>query len=371
MTALFSSFKLGGLTLDNRIVVPPMCQYMATSEGRPVPWHDMHYGSMAISGAGLVIIEATAVESIGRISPACLGLHSDEQEAALGQMIAKIHSFAPAKFGIQLAHAGRKASCEPFDSYNYVKPEDGGWSPIGPSHTRHIDRWPYPEVVTQKEIDRVIENFASAAVRANRIGIDVIEIHGAHGYLLSSFLSPVANERTDAYGGSLENRMRLAVQVTRAIRKVWPTEKALGIRLNGTDWYEGGITIEETVSVAKALRDEGIDFVSVSSGGNTREQKLPPVVPGYQVSLAEAVKRGAGIASLAVGMVLTPQQAEDIVASGQADLIAVARATLDDPRWGLHAAQALGAEVTYPKSYWRAANKVWPGYAIVHGAGSA
>lgn len=366
MSTLFSRFNLGELTLDNRVVVPPMRQYMANADGLPAPWHDMHYGSMAISGAGLVIVEATAVEQLGRISSNDLGLYSDEQEQALKKLVARIRTFASPKFGIQLAHAGRKASSKPFDSPGFVPTDQGGWIPIGPSPVAHSDRWPTPRAMSRSEIERVVESFAASAARANRAGFDLIEIHGAHGYLISSFLSPVANQRTDEYGGSLTNRMRLAVAAANSVRKFWPADKALGFRLNGTDWVDGGITIEETTELAKVLRDAGVDFVSISSGGNARGQKLPPIIPGYQVFLAEAVRKGAGIKTMAVGMVLTPQQAEIIVANGQSDLIGVARATLDNPRWALHAAQALGSEVTYPKPYWRTAAKNWQGYQFLH-----
>lgn len=368
MSRLFSPITLGNLELRNRVVIPPMCQYMAASDGLPAPWHHMHYGALAISGADLIIQEATGVDAIGRISPNCLGIYTDAQEAALTDMLAGIRSFSSARFGIQLAHAGRKASCEPFDSYVYVPPEKGGWHPLGPSAAKHGDSWPLPRVATQDDLREVIEGFAEAARRADRAGYDLIELHGAHGYLISSFLSPLANRRTDAYGGPLENRMRLAVEIARAVRKAWPAQKALGMRLNGTDWLEGGITIAETAQVAARLKEEGFDYVALSSGGNARGQKLPPIVPGYQAPLAQEVRATAGIATMAVGMVLTPHQAEDILAEGKADLVAIGRAALDDPRWGLHAAQALGDEAVYPRSYWRAAGRVWPGYAMLRSA---
>ena len=364
MSKLFEPFKLGGLTLANRVVVPPMCQYMCV-DGLPSPWHEMNYGTLGISGAGLVIMEGTGVEDIGRISPADLGLYNDEQEAALAAMLARIRTYATAKFGIQLAHAGRKASSQGFDVPYPAPPEEGGWTPIGPSAIAHSDRWPTPTAMSQAEIDRVVESFATAARRADRIGYDLIEVHAAHGYLISSFLSPVANARTDGYGGPLGNRMRFAVEVARAMRASWPEEKAVGFRVNGTDWIEGGITPEETTELARALRGCGMDYVTVSSGGNARGQRLPPVEPGYQVYIAKAVREGSGIATLAVGMILTARQAEEIVASGRADLVGIARATLDDPRWALHAAQELGAEVEYPRPWWRLTGKHWPGYKLV------
>jgi 2,4-dienoyl-CoA reductase-like NADH-dependent reductase (Old Yellow Enzyme family) len=365
MSRLFSEFKIGGVTLANRVVVPPMCQYMAV-DGLPGPWHHMHYGAMAISGAALTIVEATGVEAISRISPNCLGLYNDEQEAGFREMLARIRTFCPTKWGVQLAHAGRKASGEPFDARGAVLPENGGWETIAPSAIAAQDGWPATAEMSLDDIARVIESFAAAARRADRAGFDVIEVHAAHGYLISSFLSPLINRRTDNYGGSLENRMRFAVEIARALRAACPAEKAIGFRVNGTDWHDGGIVIEETIALAKALRQEGMDFVTVSSGGNTRKQKLPRLTPGYQVALARAVRDASGIATMAVGMVLTADQAEEIIDSDAADLVAVARATLDDPRWALHAAQELGGEIAYPRPMWRLTAKYWPGYKFVH-----
>ena len=364
MSKLFEPCDLGGLRLANRVVVPPMCQYMSVN-GLPAPWHEMNYGTLGISGAGLVIVEGTGVEDIGRISPLDLGLYNDEQEAALAAMLGRIRTYSPAKWGIQLAHAGRKASSQPFDVPYPAPPEEGGWTPIGPSAIAHSDRWPTPTAMSQAEIDRVVESFATAARRAERIGFDVVEVHAAHGYLISSFLSPVANARTDGYGGPLANRMRFAIEVATAMRAAWPADKAIGFKVNGTDWTPGGITPEETTELARALRGCGIDFVTVSSGGNARGQTLPPLVPGYQVHIAQAIKEGSGITTMALGMILKAEQAEAIVANGQADLVGIARATLDNPRWALHAAQELGSEVGYPRSWWRLAGQHWPGYKLV------
>ncbi|MDB5402002.1 MAG: hypothetical protein QOF70_7383 [Acetobacteraceae bacterium] len=365
MSKLFEEIDLGGLTLANRVVVPPMCQYMA-ADGLPAPWHEMHLGTLGISGAGLVIVEGTGVSEIGRISAADLGLYNDEQEAALTAMLSRIRTYSPAKWGIQLAHAGRKASNEPFDAPYPVPPEKGGWIPVGPSPIAHSDRWPTPTEMSEAEISQAVQSFVTSTQRADRIGFDLVEVHAAHGYLISSFLSPIANKRTDGYGGSLPNRMRLAIEVARAMRKVWPASRAIGFRVNGTDWIEGGITVEETTELAKALRECGIDYVTVSSGGNARGQKLPPLVPGYQVYLSDRIRKGSGIKTMTVGMVLQARQAEAIVAEGKADMVGVARATLDDPRWALHAAQELGGEIGYPKSLWRLSAKNWPGYKIVH-----
>ncbi len=370
MSKLFQPFTLRGLTLANRVVVPPMCQYMA-QDGLPGAWHDMHLGTMGISGAGLVIVEGTGVEDIGRISPADLGLYTDAQEEALGRLLERVRSYAPARWGIQLAHAGRKASSRPFDDPFPAGPDEGGWTPIGPSAVAHSDRWPTPVAMTQEAIDRTVESFAASARRADRAGFDLIEVHAAHGYLISSFLSPVANQRTDSYGGSLPNRMRYALEVARAMRAAWPAEKPIGFRVNGTDWVDGGITPEETTELARELRGCGIDYVTVSSGGNARGQKLPPLEPGYQVHISRAVREGSGMPTMAVGMILKAEQAEEIVNTGGADLVGVARATLDDPRWGLHAAEALGGEVAYPRPWWRLGRKHWPGYGLIHPATEA
>ena len=366
MSHLFSQITLGGLVLPNRVVVPPMCQYSAGTDGLPTPWHHMHLGTMAISGAGLVIVEATAVEDVGRISPNDLGLYTDAQEEALRDLIARIRTFSSTRIGIQIAHAGRKASNTPFDGRQPVAVDEGGWIPIAPSPVPPSDVWPKPTEMTEADISRVVSAFAVAAKRADRAGFDLVEVHAAHGYLISSFLSPHANQRTDGYGGSLDNRMRLGIEVAEAVRAVWPRRKALGFRINGTDWIEAGIRVEEATAFAAALKKAGVDFVTVSSGGNSRNQKLPTIVPGYQTHLAEAIRKGAEITTMTVGMILTAEQAEQIVAGGTSDMVGVARATLDDPRWGLHAAQALGEDPTYPKPFWRLSAKYWPGYELAH-----
>lgn len=367
MSMLFSPFQIGPLSLPNRIVVLPMCQYVAQGDGLVRPWHVMHYGNLSVSGAGLVIVEATGVQDTGRISPNDLGLYNDAQQAAFKALLDGIRTFASARFGIQLSHAGRKASSQPFDDPNPVPVGAGGWLPSGPSPATHNDRWPIPHEMSATDIEQVVGHFVAAARRADRAGFDLIEIHGAHGYLISSFLSPVANRRQDEFGGSLENRMRLPLTIARAVRAVWPADKALGFRLNGTDWIEGGIEIEETVAVARALKGLGVDYVSVSSGGNTRAQKLPPMTPGYQVGLAERVRKETGITTLAAGLIVTPAQAEHIIASGQADLTGIGRAVLDNPRWGQHAQYVLdGKADNYPRSHWRAGPGIWPGFPLAH-----
>ena len=367
MGNLFSPISLGGLVIPNRIVVPPMCQYSAGADGLPRPWHDMHIGSMAVSGAGLVIMEGTAVEEIGRISPNDLGLYADAHEIALRDLIARVRTFSSTRIGIQIAHAGRKASNTPFDGRQPVPPDEGGWTPIAPSAVPPSDNWPTPVAMGEAEIRRVVSAFAAAAAKADRAGFDLVEVHAAHGYLISSFLSPLANRRIDSYGGSFANRMRFGIDVAGAVRAIWPANKCLGFRINGSDWTEGGIGCDEAIMFAAALKEAGIDYVTVSGGGNSRAQVIPAATPGYQTHLAAAVRKGADIPTMAVGMILTAAQAEDIVANGVSDLVGVARATLDDPHWGLHAAQALGVEPAYPKPYWRAAERYWPGYGIAHG----
>lgn len=362
---LFSPFKLGGLSLRNRIVVSPMCQYSAV-DGMPQPWHAMHVGSMAVSGAALVIMEATAVEPIGRISPNCLGLYSDAHEAAFAELLRGIRSYSDTPIGIQIGHAGRKASSAPFDKGGNIPPGEGGWQTVAPSPVAMEPDWPVPAELSEADIDAVVQRFADAARRADRAGFDHVEIHGAHGYLISSFLSPVANRRADRFGGSFENRMRLALMTASAVRAVWPSEKAIGIRLSATDHVENGITVDETAVVAKALRDLGVDYVAASSGGNSRAQRIPPTVPGYQVGYARTIGQVSGIDTMAVGMILDGPQAEGILSRGDAQLVAIGRAMLDDPRWGHHAAAALGLEPSYPRPHWRAAPPVWRGFDLVH-----
>jgi 2,4-dienoyl-CoA reductase-like NADH-dependent reductase (Old Yellow Enzyme family) len=326
----------------------------------------MHIGTMAISGAGLVILEGTAVEDIGRISPNDLGLYNDAQEEALRDLITRVRTFSQARIGIQIAHAGRKASNTPFDGREPAAVGEGGWIPIAPSPIPPKDNWPTPIEMTEADISRVVAAFVATAQRADRAGFDLVEVHAAHGYLISSFLSGSANQRIDRYGGSLENRMRLGLEIAAAVRAVWPREKALGFRINGTDWTEAGISVEEATAFAAGLKQAGVDYVTVSSGGNSRDQKLPEVVPGYQTNLAEAVRKGADITTMTVGMILSGPQADKIIADGKSDMIGVARATLDDPRWGHHAAEALGEDPHYPRPYWRVASKYWQGYKFAH-----
>jgi len=360
---LFSPITIGGVTLRNRIAVSPMCQYSAEG-GSATDWHLQHLGSLSLSGAGLLILEATAVEAAGRITPACLGLYSDANEAALERVVATCRRWGNARLGIQLAHAGRKASSKvPWQGGGPLAAGEGAWQRVGASAIPFDDRVPAPEPLDAAGLLRVRDAFAAAARRADRLGFDLVELHGAHGYLLHSFHSPIGNRRTDDYGGSAENRMRFPLEVAAAVRAVWPREKALGMRITGSDWIAGGLTTEDAVVFAGALERLGLDYVCVSSGGISPEARVA-VGPGYQVPFAAAVKAATGIAVQTVGMIVAPTQAEAIVADGRADCVALARAFLDDPRWGWRAADALGAEAPCPPQYARSRPALWPGAAL-------
>jgi 2,4-dienoyl-CoA reductase-like NADH-dependent reductase (Old Yellow Enzyme family) len=361
---LFTPFALRELVLANRIVVSPMCQYSA-EDGSATDWHLLHLGSLAIAGAGLLMIEATAVEAAGRISLGCLGLYSDANEAALARVIAACRRFAKTPLGIQLAHAGRKGSAtRPWQGIRALRPEEGAWQSVAPSALPFDDGWPAPHALSAAEIDRIVDAFVASTRRAARLGLDLLELHCAHGYLLHEFLSPLANRRTDDYGGSLANRMRLPLRIAAAVRAAWPAAKPLGARITGTDWLEGGWTPEDAVALARALKSEGFDYVCVSSGGIVPKAPIP-IGPGYQVALAERVRRDAAIATRAVGLIAEPRQAEAIIASGEADMVAMARAFLDDPHWVWHAAEALGADIVYPPQYDRIRAAMWPGARLV------
>jgi 2,4-dienoyl-CoA reductase-like NADH-dependent reductase (Old Yellow Enzyme family) len=361
---LFEPLSLGGLTLANRIAVSPMCQYSA-EDGTANDWHLQHLGSLSVSGAGLVIVEQTAVEPAGRISYGCLGLYSDANEAALARVVGLCRRVGSAKLGIQLAHAGRKGSAKlPWEGGGPLTPDAGAWTTAAPSAIPFDDHWPAPQALDEAGLRRIRDAHANSARRADRLGFDLVELLAAHGFLLHSFLSPIANRRTDSYGGSLANRMRYPLQVAAAIREVWPCRKPLGMRITGCDWIDGGITTGEAGAFACELRAIGFDYVCVSSGG-IGPQARPVVAPGYQVPLAAAVKKASGIAVQAVGMIVGPHQAEAIVAGGEADCVALARGFLDDPRWVWHAAAALGAEIVYPPQYRRAHPEHWPGAALL------
>jgi len=352
MSHLFSPYALGALPLKNRIVIAPMCQYSA-DEGRATDWHLMHLGQLAASGAGLLIIEATAVTPEGRITPGCLGLWSDETEAALGRVLAAVRRHSAMPIAIQLGHAGRKASSQvPWDGGALIPPASGGWLPLAPSALPHAPGEAAPLALDDAGLDRVLQAFVDAAQRAHRLGIQAIELHAAHGYLLHQFLSPLANQRSDAYGGALANRMRFPLAVFDAVRAALPATVPVGMRVSGTDWVDGGWTMDECVVFGQALRARGASFIHVSSGGVSPLQKIP-LGPGYQVHLAERMRRETGLPTMAVGLITEPAQAEAVVAEGQADLVAMARAMLFNPHWPWQAAAALGGQVDAPPQYWR------------------
>lgn len=357
---LFSPFRIGGLELANRIAVSPMCQYSA-EDGCANDWHLMHLGMLSASGAALLVLEATAVEPQGRITHGDLGLFSDANERELARVLAHCRAHGSAKLGIQIAHAGRKASSQrPWEGGGSLSAAEHPWETIAPSALPFADGWQTPRAMLVEDLARVREAHVASAKRALRLGFDEIEVHAAHGYLLHQFLSPVSNTRSDAYGGSLEARMRYPLEVIEAVRAVWPKDRALGVRITGRDCVDGGITIEEACAFAVRLEAIGIDFVCVTSGGIAANAR-PDMFPGYQLDLAAQVRRTCGIATRAVGLIATPQQAEDAVSSGGADMVALGRPFLDNPHWGWMAARELGAQVERPPQYRRAAPNVWPG----------
>lgn len=359
-TRLFSPFRLGGIALRNRVVVSPMAQYTAVDH-LPQPWHVQHLGSLAVSGPGLVIIESTAVEPEGYGTEQCLALHSDAHEAGLSRLIEDIRSFSDTPFGLQLGHSGRKAStAHPTAGGKPMLEGQGGWPVSGPSALRFGPFWPMPQALDLQGLARVRRAYAQAAARAARAGIDVLEIHAAHGYLLNSFLSVTANTRTDSYGGSVANRMRFPLEVVAAVRAAWPAARALGVRVNVEDGLPGGSDFEETLAFCEALKRAGCDYVCVSNG-SVAEQSRTPASPGYLVPYASRVRNEVGLATIAVGLIVQPSQAEAVVAGGHADLVALARAFIDDPRWVWRAAEDLGADITYPFQYERGRPAAWPG----------
>jgi len=352
VSKLFSPINLGTQQLDNRIVVAPMCQYSA-EQGNATDWHLIHLGTMAISGAGTVIIEATAVEPIGRITHGCLGLWSDENEAALKRSVSAMRQVSPSKIIIQLAHAGRKASsARPWEGGQQLAIDKDGWETVAPSAIAHGAGELAPTALDQDGLERIKQAFVASAKRAVRLGLNGIELHAAHGYLFHQFLSPIANHREDQYGGSLENRMRFPLEVFDAVKAAIPASVLLGVRISATDWVEGGWDLDQSVTLTHALKNRGCDFIDVSSGGVSTAQKIS-MGPGYQVPLAQAIKAATGIPTMAVGLITEPEQAEEILVKDQADMIALARGILYDPRWGWHAAAALGDTVQAPPPYWR------------------
>jgi 2,4-dienoyl-CoA reductase-like NADH-dependent reductase (Old Yellow Enzyme family) len=355
--ALFDPIPLRGLALANRIVVSPMCQYSAIG-GCATDWHLVHWGQLLMSGAGMFTIEATAVTADGRISPTDLGLYNDANEAALTATLARARRQAPpVPVALQLAHAGRKASTRaPWDGGDLILPEQGGWRPVAPSAVAQRPDEPAPIALDTVGLAAIRVAFRDAAMRAQRAGIDALEVHFAHGYLLHEFLSPLSNVRTDAYGGSFDNRVRYPLEVFAAVRDAWPAERPLGVRLSCTDWVEGGWTLAESIELSRRLATLGCDWIDASSGGISPAQKIP-LGPGYQVPFARAIRAATGATTIAVGMITDPAQADAIVRDGDADMVAMARAFLWEPRWPWHAAVALGGAVEAPRQYFRAVPK--------------
>ena len=352
---LFSPFKLRKLALANRIVVSPMCQYSAVN-GCATDWHIVHWGHLLQSSAGMFTIEATAVSAIGRITHGCLGLYDDACEKAIGERLAIARADAPPMpVAIQLAHAGRKgSSLVPWEGGQLIPVAQGGWTPVAPSAIPQLEHEPPPAALDAAGIGEIKRQFVDAAGRASRLGIDAIELHCAHGYLFHEFLSPLSNRREDAYGGSFDNRVRFPLEVFAAVRDVWPQDKPMGVRISANDWVDGGWTVEDSIALVRRLKAAGCDWIDTSSGGISPAQKIP-LGPGYQVPLARAIRRATSIPTMAVGLITDAKQAETIIASGDADLVAMARAMLWNPRWPWHAAAILGAQVQAPQQYWRSA----------------
>ncbi len=350
---LLSPFQLRSITLPNRVVVSPMCQY-SSEDGFANDWHLVHLGSRAAGGAGLVVTEASAVLPEGRISNRDLGIWKDEHIAMLSRIAGFLHTQG-ARAGIQLAHAGRKASVTaPFTGERLLTAEEGAWTPVGPSPIAFSEKHAVPRALDEAGIQAVRAAFAQGARRALAAGFDLVEIHAAHGYLLHEFLSPLANQRSDRYGGSFENRVRLLLEVVDGVRGGWPAHLPLWVRISATDWVEGGWTIDDSVELARLLRGRGVDLVDVSSGGMVPGAQIP-MAPGYQVPFASRIRAEAGIATAAVGLITEPTQANDIIEQGHADVVLLARAMLRDPYWAVHAAAALSEPASWPQQYLRAA----------------
>jgi 2,4-dienoyl-CoA reductase-like NADH-dependent reductase (Old Yellow Enzyme family) len=351
MSRLLSPLSLRGTTFRNRVWVSPMCQY-SSQDGRPSDWHLVHLGSFARGGAGLVMTEATAVTPEGRISPFDAGIWTDEQAGDYERIVRFVRSQG-AVAGIQLAHAGRKASTRvPWEGRGYVEPADGGWQTVGASPLAYAD-WPAPRELSSDDLAHQVRAWAEAARRAAAVGFEVAEIHAAHGYLLHQFLSPLSNERQDEYGGDLSGRSRLLLEVVDAVRAEWPEDRPLFVRVSATDWVAGGLTVEEVTEVAKDLAGRGVDLIDVSSGGNSPAQQIVSG-PGYQVGFAAQVRRGSGLPTAAVGMITAAEQAEQVIVEESADAVFLARALLRNPHWPQEAARLLGDDVYWPKQYDRA-----------------
>lgn len=352
MSILFSPIKIKNLTLKNRIVVSPMCQYSSV-DGFANNWHLVHLGSRAVGGAGLIITEATSVSPEGRISTVDLGIWKDEHQEKLREIVDFVHANGAA-IGVQLAHAGRKASFDvPWESPTQLSKENGGWDTVAPSAIQFNPKDKMPIALDLKGIEKVKADFKAATLRALEVGFDVVEIHAAHGYLLHQFLSPLSNQRTDGYGGNFENRIRLLLEVVAVVQEVWPADRPLFVRISATDWVQGGWNEDESVQLAKILKENGADVIDTSTGGLSREQQIP-VEPGYQVRFAEQIKQQTGMITGAVGLITSAQQSEAILREGKADLIFMARELLRDPYFPLRGAKELGDDVLWPSQYQRA-----------------
>lgn len=358
-SALFSPLTMRGLTIENRIIVGPMDQYSA-ADGNASDWHLMHLGKFAVSGVGLIITESAAVEERGRITHGCLGLYSDENEAALNRVVGFCRAHGSAKLGVQLAHSGRKGSTL-MPSEGRAAPltaEQGAWPTVGCAGQPRANGWPVPEVLDREGLTRVRDAHAQAVERAERIGFDLVEVVMAHGYLLHEFLSPVSNLRNDAYGGDPAGRMRFPLEVFDAMRAVWPADKPMGVRVSATDWMKDGWSLADTVVLARELKARGCDYMAVSSGGLSLDQKVP-TGEGHQVEFSAVVKREAEMPTMTMGMIQDPIHAERIVADGDADFVALARAVLSDPHWPWYAAAVLDGEISYPEQYLRGYLSRW------------
>jgi len=352
MSLLFTPMKIGKLSLDNRIIIAPMCQYSA-EQGKATAWHRIHLGHLALSGAGLMILEAAAIEAADRITPQDLGLWDEVTEQALAEVINDVRKYSAMPLGIQLGHAGRKASTDvPWRGGGFLPASEGGWQTSAPSAVPFNDSREAPQAMSLARIEDVKQAFVDSAVRADRLGLDLIEVHAAHGYLLHQFLSPLSNQRDDQYGGSLENRMRIVLEIFSAVRQAFPASKPVGVRISATDWVEGGWDLQQSIALSQALEAIGCDYIHVSSGGLSPQQQIA-VGPGYQVPFSQGIKQAVSIPVIAVGLITEPEQAEAILSEGKSDAIALARGMLYDPRWPWHAAAKLGAKVNAPEQYWR------------------
>ena len=358
MSLLFSPITLRSVELPGRIVVSPMCQY-ASDDGVMNDWHLMHLGQLSMGAAQLLITEATHVSAAGRITPRCAGLWNDEQEAAMKRVVDFCRQYGTSALGIQIAHAGRKASCNPpLEGSAPLTEEQGAWQTVGPSPVGFAPDWHVPQALDRDGLAQVKQEFVDSAVRASRIGFDVFNLHGGHGYLLNQFFSPLSNQRNDEYGGDVHKRIRYPVEVFEAVRAAVPSDKPLGVRISATDWVDGGTTVEDTVVFVQALEEAGCDFVDITTGGVDVRQKIV-TKPGYQVEFASAVKKQTNIPIMAVGMITEPQQAEEIIAEGHADFVMLARGVMHNPRWAWHAAIEMGEEADYPAQYVRCSPKLW------------